>query len=235
MFSTLITIMRGRSERAREGLEATHATLIIEQKIREAEAGHDRAKRSLASLILRERSEDKALAALKARKRDMEDRVRSALSAGKDALARDGADALADMENEAAARKEALERTRKSAARLRLLVEKSERRLVDLRQGLITARAMEAERRSAVEMRGGLGGTAALGEAEAVLRRTLASDDPIEAMDILDGIHAELSGDGLADRMAAEGIGQARRTRGEDILARFQAEIAPAATSAPQA
>ena len=37
------------------------------------------------------------------------------------------------------------------------------------------------------------------------------------------------------DRMAAEGIGQARRTSGEDILARFQAEIAPAATSAPQA
>ena len=84
-------------------------------------------------------------------------------------------------------------------------------------------------------MRGGLGGAAALGEAEAVLRRTLASDDPIEAMDILDGINAELSGDGLVDRMAAEGIGQARRTSGEDILARFQAEIAPAATSAPQA
>lgn len=224
MFSTIMTIMRGRSERAREGLEAAHATVIIEQKIREADQGHDRAKRSLASLILRERNEARALAALKTRIADLEERTRSALAAGKEALARDGAQAIADMENEKTAREGALERTRLAVQRHRLMIEKSERRLIDLRQGLITARSLDAERATARDLRGNAGGMAAIAEAEAVLGRALNAADPIEELDILDGINAELSGDDVFDRMAAEGFGKAARTSGDDVLARLVAE-----------
>lgn len=233
MFSTLVTIMRGRTERARDGLETTHAAIIVEQKIREAEHGHDKAKRTLASLILRERNEAKSLAALERRIEDMETRTRSAMAAGKEALARDGAQAIADMENETRARQSALERTRLAAQRLRLMIEKSERRLIDLRQGLVTARSLEAERATAHDLRGRSGGMAALSEAESVLQRALNAADTCEELDILDGLNAELSGDDLIDRMAAEGFGSGTRTSGEDVLARLAAD--PAETPKTQA
>ena len=222
MFSTLITIMRGRSERAREGIEAANAALIIEQKIREAERGHDRAKRSLAALILRERNETRALSGLKARRKDLEDRTRQALAASMDALSKEGAQAVADLCNEETTREDALDRTRLAVERLRLMVEKSERRLVDLRQGLITARAMEAERDGLRETRTDFAGAAAISEGEAVLARVLDGADPVAEMDILDEINDGLSGDALVDRMAKEGFGDARRTRPEDVLERLR-------------
>jgi len=235
MFSTLITILRGEQGRARDRMETVHAAVIVEQKIREAGEGHEQAKRTLASLILRERTDARALTALEARIADMEARMRKALESGKDALARDGAQAIADMENECEARSKALERTRLAVQRLRVMIERSERRLTDLRQGLITARAMEAERRTTQDLRGRIGGDAALSEAEGVLKRALDTADSCEEFDILDGINAELSGDDLIDRMAAEGFGSARRTSASDVLARFAADAAPARPEATSA
>ncbi|MFY0637691.1 PspA/IM30 family protein [Maricaulis maris] len=222
MFSTLVTLFRARSERTRESLETTHAALLIEQKVREAEKGHENAKRALAALILRERHEGKALQGLTGRMADMEARTRDALQAGMEALASEGANALADLENEHAARQDALQRTRTSARRLRLLLEKTERRLTDLRQGLITARSIEDERRGGDALEGSLGGLGAIMEGEAVLKRALDSPDSHGFADVLDGINAELSGDDLADRMAEEGFGAAVRSRGSQILDRLR-------------
>ena len=57
MFSTLMTIVRGETARTRERIENQNAVVILEQKIREAETSHDRAKRALARLILKARNE----------------------------------------------------------------------------------------------------------------------------------------------------------------------------------
>jgi len=225
MFTTLVALFRARSESSREKLEADNAVPLIEQKIREAEKGHETAKRSLAGLILRERQEDTALKSLTARREDMEARTRAALKAGMEDLAGDGANALADLDNEHAARSDALNRTRAGAQRLRLLLEKAERRLTDLRQGLITARALDDERRGGTALHGSLGGLGALMEGEAVLKRALAAPDVGGFADILDDINSELSGDGLIDRMADKGFGTALKARGDDILKRLKAGL----------
>ena len=60
-----------------------------------------------------------------------------------------------------------------------------------------------------------------------MLERALDAAGSCEEYDILDGINAELSGDDLVDRMAAEGFGAARRTSASDVLARFAAHAAP--------
>lgn len=224
MFSTLVTIFRGRAERAREQLEVAEAATLIEQKIRDAETGHDRAKHSLASLILRERNEERTLAALDSRISDLEDRARQALAAEMTELASEAAEAIADLENEAEARQKALDRTRLSVQRLRLMVEKCERRLVELRQGLITAQSMETERRTHHDSQRDIAGLAAIVEGEAVLDRLLSQPDPIEQAEILEDLQAELSGDDLVTRLSAEGFGAATRTRGQDVLARLQAD-----------
>lgn len=227
MFSTLVTILRGRSERARENLETANAAIIIEQKIREAQAGHDRAKRSLASLILRERNEARMLAGLQSRVDDLEARAREALDAGMEDLAGEAAQSIADLESEQKARQTSLTRTQQSVQRLRLLVEKCDRRLVELRQGLITAKAMEAERVTSSELRGDIAGVAAIVEGEQVLDRLLGSADSVEEMDVLDEINAELRGEDVVERLAAEGFGAPVKTHASDVLARLRSKPAP--------
>ncbi|WP_417483430.1 PspA/IM30 family protein [Maricaulis sp.] len=229
MFKTLFTILRGQTARARDEIQDGHAVLILEQKLREATAGHERAKRALATMILRERNEKCALAGVDTRINDLEIRVGDALKSGMEAFAAEGADAIAELEREREVRRQTLERTELAARRLRLMIEKTDRRLVELRLGLTTARAMEAERGATRELRGDFAGMAAIVEGEAVLKRALERADPGEELDILDQIDAELNGDDLVERMAARGLGAPPRTRGEDVLARLRAKTSTGA------
>ena len=224
MWNTLIAIFNGRSARVENRLIENNAALILEQKVREAEAGHAAAKRSLAALIARSRAEAKALAMLQKRIDDLTSRVREALGANKEKLAADGAALLADLENEKAVRERAKESADDKAARLRLALEKTQRQLVDLRQGLITAKAIEAERRGMRQLKGDLAATAAIREGEAVLKQLLESDDPVAEIEALEEIESSLSGDDVIDRMSAAGFGEAVKIRAEDILNRMRAE-----------
>jgi phage shock protein A len=224
MFSTLMTIIRGRREQVREDLESRNATVILEQKIREAEHGHETAKRSLASLILRDRNESRMVSNLRTRIRDLEGRARQALDADMEELATEAAQSIADLESELEARNAAVRRTRQGAQRLRLLIEKCDRRLVELRQGLISVRALDAERCASQELRGDISGVAALVEGEAVLKRVMGGADSIEQIDVLEEINAELSGEDLVDRLAAAGFGAPLKTRASDVLSRLRGE-----------
>jgi phage shock protein A len=225
MFSTLMAIARGRANRACDALENSNATIILEQKIREAQTGHDKAKRALATLILRERNETRALAALTARITDLEDRTREALASGMDELAQEAANALAELETEKQARDKALKRTGFSGQRLRLMIEKCQRRLMELQQGLITARSLDDERDSARSMQGDIAGIAALVEGEAVLDRLLNRPDTVEEMEVLDQLNAELSGEDLVERLSKQGLGAPVRTNGDDVLERLRADL----------
>jgi phage shock protein A len=226
VLKTIAAVFLGRAARAEQALETQNAALIIEQKIAEAEAGWGAAKRGLAALIARSNSEKKALDYLDNRIGDLETRIRAALEAGKDALAADAAKLLAELENERSARSATLASAQDKAERMRLAIERTQRQLVDLRQGLITAKAIEAERRAIRHVKGDLSAAGALREGEAVLKRLLAGEDPIEGMEALDQLEAELSGDAVVDRLADAGFGDARKVRAEDVLARLKSETA---------
>ena len=57
MLNVLKTLLQGANARAEERLTDHFAIDLIEQKIREAEAGLAAAKQTLASLIVRQRNE----------------------------------------------------------------------------------------------------------------------------------------------------------------------------------
>ena len=226
MFKTIRTVFFGKLGRAEQALEIDNAAIIIEQKIREAEAGHGSAKRGLAALIARTKSEEKALAYINTRISDLEMRTQAAVDGGRIDLAKDAAKLIADLENERAVRTRALESSREKAGRIRLNIEKTHRRLIDLRQGLLTAKSIEAERGAIQQLRGKLSASSAIQEGEAVLERLLGSEDPIAMIDAYDDIEAELSGDSVMDRLTEAGFGQSDRIRPEDVLARFQTKAA---------
>ena len=157
MFDLLSTLIKGSNAKAVETATDIFAIDLINQKIREAEMSVNNAKQALASLIMRQRAEQKALDMLRSRKATMEERVRQSLAAGNESLAMEGATALAHLENEEASRAETVERLNERVERLRQSVEKAHRRVVDLRQGAVTARAMDLERKSQKRINRALG------------------------------------------------------------------------------
>ena len=67
MFKTLATLINGQNARAEDRVRDAFAIELIDQKIRETENSLRAAKATLASLIQRQRSEEKQHAALKMR------------------------------------------------------------------------------------------------------------------------------------------------------------------------
>ena len=152
MFGTIRTLILGANARAEEQFRDIYSIELIEQKIREAQSGLKAAKVSLAGLIQRQRREADHVARLDARVSDMEMRVRDALKANKDALAKEGAAAIAQMENELNMRRETLRRLETRVLRLESSVEKAHRRMEDLKQGAIAARALRREQEMQVRL-----------------------------------------------------------------------------------
>lgn len=145
MFGTIKTLFTGANARAEEKVRDTYSIELIEQKIREAQTGLKAAKATLASLIQRSRAEDRQIEVLQTRARDMTARTKEALKGGRDDMANEAAQAIAEMENELTLRRETAGRLETRIIRLRQSVEATNRRIIDLKQGAIAARAVRQE------------------------------------------------------------------------------------------
>ena len=222
MFSTLKTLMDGASARTEDRLKDAYAVELIEQRIREAEGNLSAAKVTLASLIQRKRSELKLVGALDGRIGDLTKRATEALEAGRDDLAAQAANAIAEMENERALRQSTIDALETRTGQLQLSVEAAHRRIVDLKQGAITARAVRREQKVQARLSKTVSGSSAADEAEALIRRVVDQDDPFEQSEILGEIDRGLSGQNIAGRLEEAGFGPATKSTGASVLERLK-------------
>ncbi len=222
MLATLRTIFIGESRRAEERVKDHYALDLIAQKIRETEDGMRAAKATLATLIQRERSEKRQLETLTKRMGVLIERARAALDDGNAPIAEEAANAIAALENEQAVRNATLERLGQKVIRLKSTVETMHRRIIDLKQGEIAARSMRAEANTQRRLRRTLSGTAPAHEAQELIDRVLGQDDPFEQSEILSEIDADLSHEGLGNRMAEQGYGPSTKSTGAAVLARLK-------------
>ena len=222
MFSTLKTLMDGASARTEDRLKDAYAVELIEQRIREAEGNLSAAKVTLASLIQRKRSELKLVGALDGRIGDLTNRATEALEAGRDDLAAQAANAIAEMENERALRQSTIDALETRTGQLQLSVEAAHRRIVDLKQGAITARAVRREQKVQARLSKTVSGSSAADEAEALIRRVVDQDDPFEQSEILGEIDRGLSGQNIAGRLEEAGFGPATKSTGASVLERLK-------------
>jgi phage shock protein A len=223
MLNVLKTLISGASARADEALTDHFAIDLIEQKIREADAGLNGAKNTLASLIIRQRNEERHVARLDSEIADLERRTGLALADGQDELAGEAAAAIAELVNERAIRQATCAQLAQRVIRTQSSVAKANRRLIDLRQGMISARAIDAEHRAQRNLSRSIGNTTAMRDAEALIKRVMNQDDPLEESDVLDEIDAGLNGASVRDRLAQAGYGDRIKVTGGDILARLKA------------
>jgi phage shock protein A len=172
MLKTLTLILRGTSAQAAEDLADKNALLILDQHVRDAGAGLDRARRALAIAMAQDAAEVKRLEGVQAKIEDLEIRARAALNGGREDLALEAAQALADLEADRTSGEAAHASFLRESHKLRAMVANAERRLAELERGRRAARASEAVRRlRASGTTTGVGDAGSLRDAEAVLKR----------------------------------------------------------------
>ncbi len=224
MFNTINTLFKGANARAEEKFRDHFAIDLIDQKIREAQVGLQAAKSTLASLIMRERSEQRQIEALKTRIDKLTQSTVAALADDRTELASEAAQGIAQMENEMVVRRDTATRIESKITRLRTSVEAANRRIIDLKQSAITAKAIHQERRIQVKLNSFAPRQNSIEEAEELISRVVDQDDPFEQSEILREIDANLKFEDIGERLAEQGYGVASKTTAADVLARLQSE-----------
>lgn len=232
MFKVLLTLFRGSVAAAEQEVVDRSALLILDQQIRDAGGALDRARRALAVAIAQDEAEGKRLESTLTRLADLEERASAALTAGRDDLATEAAEAIALMEVDRDAIRQARGTFAAEAAQLKTAVTNATYRLAELERGRRIAQAAEAVRR----LKAGCGApgsiaNTALADAEATLKRLRerqSEDAAAEAA--LQSLDPATASQTVASRLEAAGFGRRTRPTAADVLDRLRrrAEAAPA-------
>ena len=226
MFNALITLMRGAAARAEEDFTDRHALLILDQQIRDAASATERGKRALSIAIAQDEAEAKRLETTLQRIADLEERATAALAGGRDDLAGEAAEAIALMEADRDAIREARKAFAADVTQLRSAVTNAGHRLAELERGRRIALAAESVRR--LKMRSGTsqgGGITALAEAERTLKR-LRERQAEEALaeTAYESLDPGLNPAAPASRLETAGFGRRTRPTAADVLERLRAK-----------
>lgn len=213
------TLARGAAAKAEEDLFDRNALLILDQQIRETRVALERSRQALAASVAGDKAEERRLAEVEARAADLEARAVAALQAGRDDLAAEAAEAIADLESERDAIRTARTRFSAEVARIRAVVADAARRQADLERGRRLAAAAETARRLRVSP--APQDRATLKEAEATLARLRALQ--AEADDTEAALREAEPGATIAERLEREGFGPSARTTASVVLDRLRA------------
>lgn len=231
MFRTVLTLFRGSVAAAGEELEDRAALLILDQQMRDAAAAVERSKRSLALAIAGDQQEGRRLDATNARIADLELRATAALDGGREDLAREAAQAIANLEADRDAAMTARTLFASEITRMKRQVANAEARITELERGRRIARASEAVR---ALRRGGIEAArpyeSTLPEAENTLKRLRERQIEAQAAsDALIELDAATGPQATAEKLAEQGFGPRLKTTADDVLARLNAKRTQAA------
>jgi len=231
MFKTVFTLLRGSVAAVNEELEDRSALLILDQQMRDAGSAVERSKRSLALAIAGDQQEGRRLDATNARIADLEVRATAALDGGREDLAREAAQAIANLEADRDAAMTARTLFASEITRMKSQVANAEARITELDRGRRIARAAEAVRNL---RRGGIEAArpyeSTLPEAENTLRRLRERQIEAQAAsDALIELDAATGPLATAEKLAAQGFGPRLKSTADDVLARLNAKRTQAA------
>ena len=231
MFDLLSTLIKGANAKATETATDYFAIDLLNQKIREAEAGVTGAKQALATLIMRQRNEQRALDL----REDEEDRPRRAGCATPSLRGTRSSRWKGQLPSPISRTKKTCASGLWCASRRKCggFAFRSRRPIAGLSTSARAPSLPEPSTSSGDSQKQvvrSINGGSAIEEAEALIRRVADQDDPLEHAEIADEIDASLSHKATEDRLAAAGFGPQTKVRPEDVLARLKtAPTAPAA------
>ena len=211
MLKILFTLVRGAVASAEQEVARSQRAPDPRSADPRCGRGTDRGKNALALAVAQDEAEGRRLEATLSRIADLEERAAAALTAGRDDLAGEAAEAIAFMEDD----RDAIREARAGFAREAAPAARRQRRPPARRSRARAPDRQGRRRRAPAEGRAVLpsaGGHAALAEAEATLRRLRERQAEDAAADAaLRFVGFRTASNPLAERMETAGFG--RRTR----------------------
>ena len=214
-----------------EELEDRSALLILDQQMRDAGRGRRALQAHAGAGDRQDQQEGRRLDATNARIADLETRATAALDGGREDLAREAAQAIANLEADRDAAMTARTLFASEITRMKRQVAGAEARITELDRGRRIARASEAVR---AMRRGGVEAArpyeSTLPEAENTLKRLrerqMEAQAADEAFSELDAASGPLA---TAEKLAEQGFGPRLKSTADDVLARLNAKRTQAA------
>jgi len=224
MFKTLVMLSRGAAAAAEEKVADRSALLILNQQIRDAACAIKRGRRALAIAIVQDERERKRLEAAMACIHELKERAVAALAAGREDLATNASETIAEMENDCAVIATARASFANEIAHLRSTVSASTRRLAALDRGRRIARAADAVQQLRMGPHAqGIAEAAALAGAEDTLQRLRERQAHNAAVDsVRQSLDADIASTTLIRRLEAAGYGLRTQTTAADVLDRLR-------------
>jgi len=229
MFSKLITLFRGGAHEAGAAVVDANALRILDQEIRDADAALNRARDDLAALVARRRILEKEVAGLGDQAGRYEGSARAALAKGDEALAREVAQRIAELEQEVATKTPQLADMRAAEEKMHETIAATQQRVEGLRREIEVVKVNESVQRAqaAVAARGS-GAQASLGSAADSLKRIkerqAVREERFRAAAELED---RRTGADLDSKLQAAGL-LPGGTSADDVLARLKAPAQPA-------
>ena len=229
MFNVILTLIRGRAYDAEQAFIDRNAVPLLAQQIRDAANAIQSARRAVAVAIAQNEQEKGRYTAIAGRIADLEARAVEALQKGNDNLAREAAEAIAELGAERDASEKAQTQFAKAIAKLKATVRSSEARLQGLQRGERLARATEQTLKLDAVCEDG-SGLANLDEAEETLARLRAYQDRCEiAASALKQMDAANRPAIIIEKLASAGCGAPIGPSADDVLARLRERLNSAA------
>lgn len=143
-----MTALRGGVNEAGEAVVDSQALRILDQELRDAAEELKQSKDSLAAIMARQRLAEEKCVNLKKDIKQHESYALQALEKGDEALAREVAEKIADMENQLLTETDAKKGFGESVGKLRTAVQQTERNIKRMKQQVDTVKATENVQRA---------------------------------------------------------------------------------------
>ena len=228
IWNKLSALFRGAAHEGAQGIVDANALRILDQEIRDADAAQGKARDEMAGLVARRRTLENEAKQFAEQARKYEASARAALAKGDEALAREVAQRIADLERDATQKAGQVVELRAAEDRLRQVITQTDGKIEALRREIEVVKVNESVQRaqSAVVARAGSTGTT-LGSAADSLKRIKERQAVREEQFRM---HAELedrrTGADLDAKLQAAGI-LPGHLGADDVLARLQGAPMP--------
>lgn len=236
IFAKLITLFRGASYDAGAAVVDANAIRILDQEIRDADNALGRARDDLATLVAKRRMTEKELQALRDQSARYEGSARAALAKGDEALAREVAQRISELETDIGTKTPQLADMRAAEERMHQTIAQTQQRVENLRREIDVVKVNDSvQRAQAAVANQGAGAASRLGSAADSLKRIkerqAIADEKFKAAGELED---RRTGADLDAKLAAAGI-LPGHSNADDILARLKAPAQePIALEAPR-
>jgi len=225
ILNKIFTAIRGGAREVGEAVVDANSIRIFEQEIHDAENNLRKAKASLTEVMAKETQTKRKITSVKSSISEHEGYAMEAMNKGKEDLALEVAEKIAELENELREHEEVLSTFTSSVARLKNQIKAAEKTIAENRRQLQMVKTTESVQKATLAVNDTVidSGSSMRNAKESLERIRRRQQDTADKMEASQQLADEMSGADLKSKLESEGIGGSN-SGASDVLARLKAK-----------